>query len=181
MTVKNKVVVLLLISALVFTSIYAVVVNGQKEDLERKINVSKMRLTDSLSYNSLIFLFDKVIEQPSKENREALGSALRDKESQLRTYLVLSLSEEEINEIFSTEKGKIGLLSYQLYNAKLLNLDNGKQVDVEIIREMKTAWEEFKQDTGGSPEFMGVKGPFMIAGAFIKLANKMEIAYSKLD
>lgn len=181
MTVKNKIVVSLLASALVFTSIYAFIVNGQRAGLEEKITASKMRLTYAMSYHPLFYLFDQVIDNPSNENRKALGSALSDKESQLRTYLVLSLSEEQINEKFSTEYDKIGLLDYQLYNAKLLNLDNAEQVDIEIIQDMKTAWDVLKQDTGGSPELMGVKGPFMIADAYIKLANKMESAYSKLE
>ncbi|MDC3413166.1 hypothetical protein [Terrihalobacillus insolitus] len=180
MTVNNKILIVLLASALVFTGIYSVIVNGQRADLERKITVSKMRLTNAMSYNSLFYLFDQVIENQTKENREALNSALRNKESQMRTYLVLSLSEKQLNEKFSTKKGKTGLLDYRLSNPKLLNMDN-KPVDIKVLQEMKTAWIVFKQDTGGSPEFMDEKGPFMIADAYIKLANKMENAYSKLE
>ncbi|GGM41346.1 hypothetical protein GCM10011351_29400 [Paraliobacillus quinghaiensis] len=181
-TVNKKILFVFLAGALVFTGIYAAIVNGQRADLERKITISKMRLTNAMSYNSLFYLFDKVIENQSKENREALNSALRNKESQMRTYLALSLSEEQLNEKFSTENGKTGLLDYRLSNAKLLNMDNNnKPVDIEVLQEMKTAWQVFKQDTGGSPEFMDAKGPFIIADAYKKLVNKMENTYSKLE
>lgn len=173
---NQKVFIYLILFAFILVSLFSITLKIENNTLKQKVEVSKIRLTETFSYNSLFHLFDRVIQKPTQANRIALHSSLMNKESQIRTLLILSLTDEQLEREFNGKNQTI--LDYKLTDHKLL--DETDNNDIDSFKQMKIAWENFRQDTGGDG-FIQASDTGILIGSYKKLSETMMECFSKLN
>lgn len=179
-TIRGKVLTITMGIALLITSLLTVNYYNYNQSIEQKIIKSKDIMTEDFTYYYLFYLFDQVISNPTDGNISALYEALRNKEGQLQAYLVLSLTEDQMDKKFKKDS-KLSILDYHLTSEKLLRFDINNSENTEKIKQIKEVWELFIQDTGGPTRYWEEKDPMIITDAYIKLSDRSEMYFSYLE
>ena len=169
----------IIVVLLAFTSIFAFWKQVHINQLEQTIDTAHFRIAEQLSYGSLFHLYDQVIENPTEENRQALYSALDNKESQFFSYIRLALTQEQFDKLFSRSKyNKKPLIHYQLSGSQLYNVKEMEQNHIEHIKRMKKAWTDFEERVERSS--LGYEDPVYLAKEYMKLSKLLQKIYTSM-
>lgn len=167
---RNTILVIFLSAAVMVCILLMISQSKEIERIETKALDAKYVYTQHMNYGSLFYLFDEVIQQPTKANLTALHSALSNKEGQIKIFL--ELSREEIPQNLSTSRFLEPASPDYLLSITLK--DGLSEFDYENLIALKSAWETFANTTGEGLSFK-INDVVAIAQGYVTLIETVDI------